>query len=608
MIPRGYQWEAVVSIWKYLEQTKPGSNPLVAMPTGTGKAGVIAFFIRSVVELYPSQKILVLTHVKELIEQDYRTLMRVWPVAPAGINSAGLGRRDVHQPIIFAGIASIQKEPHVFGRVDLVLIDEADLVSPNDKTMYRKFLNELITVNPYLRVIGLTATPWRIGQGKLTEGDDRLFTDICIDMTTMEKFNWFIDQGYLCPLIPKQTDLQIDVSGVRTQNGDFIQSELQNAVDRDDITERALREALEIAGDRYAWLIFTSGVEHAVHVSEMLNTLGVSCGVVHGGNKKYKMTDEQRDQTIADFKAGKLRAIANNNVLTTGFDYPNIDLIINLRPSKSARLWVQMLGRGTRPVYAEGFDLNSQEGRLQAIAASTKQNTLVLDFGGNTKRLGPINDPYLPKLKKKGPPGEAPVKECPNVLDNGKGCKTINHATARFCICCNYEFKFDVKIKQSASTDEIIKSDLPITEEFKVDHITYNVHYKDGAPPMLKATYYCGYRMFIDYVCVQHSGFARKKAEQWWKQRFNNQLPPNTVEEAALLCNGLTTATSIRVWTNKKYPEILAYCFDGTHFGKEEKSQIEVTVQNELVKQTFKSPSINDKPIDDSFLDDDIPF
>ncbi len=606
MIPRSYQWEAVVSIWKYLEQNGAGCNPLVAMPTGTGKSGVIAFFIRSVIEIYPTQKILVLTHVKELIEQDYKTLLSAWPNAPAGVNSAGLNRRDIHQPVIFAGIGSVQKDAALFGRVDLVIIDEADLVSPNENTMYRKFLNELLERNPLLRVIGLTATPWRIGQGVLTEGDDRLFTDICIDLTTMERFNWFIEQGYLCPLIPKTTKLQLNLDGVRTSQGDFMQKDLQNAVDKDEITERALREAMELGVDRHSWLIFTSGVEHAIHVSDMLNSFGIACGVVHGGSKTHKMTDEQRDQVINDFKSGKLRAVANNNVLTTGFDHPHIDLIVNLRPSKSARLWVQMLGRGTRPVYADGFDLNTQEGRLQAIAASTKQNTLVLDFGGNTKRLGPINDPYIPKLKKKGPPGEAPVKECENVV-SGTSCKTINHATARFCICCGYEFKFEVKIKQSASTDQIIKADLPVVKEYKVDHITYSVHYKDGAPPMLKVSYYCGYTMFTDYVCVEHSGYARRKAEKWWKERFNNIEPPPTVEAAAFLCNNLTPATSLRVWVNKQYPEILAYCFDGTHFGKETVSSQPVTIQNDIASAPPKLPTVVGKQVLD-IEDDDMPF
>jgi len=143
---RSYQSEAVGAIYNYFA-TKQG-NPLVAMPTGTGKSVVIAMFLESIFRAYPNQRVLVLTHVKELIEQNYDKLKTVWPNAPAGINSAGLGRNDFLHPIIFAGIASVAKKAMYFGHVDLVLIDEAHLLSPNENTMYQKFLSELMKINP----------------------------------------------------------------------------------------------------------------------------------------------------------------------------------------------------------------------------------------------------------------------------------------------------------------------------------------------------------------------------------------------------------------------------------------------------------------------------
>ena len=554
---RSYQTEAVGSIYSYFA-TQFG-NPLVAMPTGTGKSIVIARFLQSVFHHYPNQKIMVLTHVKELIEQNHAKLMAVWPNAPAGIHSAGLKKRDTLNQIIFGGIASVAKKWAEFGCVNLILIDEAHLVSPNDETMYRSFIEGLKSINPHLKIIGFTATPWRLGQGRLTE--DGIFTDVCFDITGLNAFNRLIAEGFLAPLIPKKTKMLLDVDGVHMRGGEFIQGELQNAVDKEEITSVALREAMECGYDRKHWLIFCSGVDHAIHTAEMLTLMGIPCGAVHS-----KMKDSERDQIIADFKSGKLRAVANNNVLTTGFDMPGIDLIVMLRPTASPVLWVQMLGRGTRP-----FE----------CAEYKKENCLVLDFAGNTKRLGPINDPVIPRKKgQKG--GEAPVKLC-------EACGTYNHASVRYCggsphpspEGCGHEFPIMTKLKQEASTAELIKGDAPIVEVFKIDHITYTKHQKVGKPDAIKVAYYCGFQHFEDYVCLEHEGFASRKARMWWRERAARPadgvysadvIVPETTDQALSSTQFLQTPTHLRVWINKKYPEIMKYCYDGSAFGTVEPS------------------------------------
>lgn len=597
---RPYQWDGICAIWDYFNNGGTG-NPIVAMPTGTGKSVVIGGFVRTVFDAFPNQRVMILTHVKELIEQNFDKLYQIWPTAPAGIYSSGLNRRDLYNSITFGGIASVAKRAAEFGHVDLIIIDEAHLVSPSESTMYQKFILELKQYNPYLKVIGLTATPYRLGHGKIIE-EGSLFTDICYDITTLEEFNNLIAEGYLSPLIPKRTELMLNVDGVHMRGGEFIAKELQHAVDKYEITEAAVKEALEAGHDRQAWLVFTAGVEHAIHTAEILNAYGVPAKAVHSGNKQYKMTDTERDNAIAEFKAGKLRALVNNNVLTTGFDHPPIDLILMLRPTSSPGLWVQMLGRGTRPVYAPGFDLDSTEGRIAAIEAGGKPNCMVLDFGGNTKRLGPINDPVLPprKGKKKG---DAPIKLCENVNQRHQLCNTWVHASARWCPECGGEFSFQTKLKQGAGTDELIKGDLPVVEEFKIDHITYSQHVKMDKPPMLKVSYYSGFRMFNEYVCIEHEGFALHKAKKWWKERTDIPFP-ETTEQALNVADTLQTCTSLRVWTNKKYPEIMAHCFDGSHFGKEEADPFAgPSVQSDKVNV----PKENNNLSNDDW-DDDIPF
>lgn len=540
IIDRPYQTEAVHSFYNYFQ--KKSGNPLIAMPTGTGKSIVLARIIESVYRYYPNQRVMMLTHVKELIEQNFSKLLSVWPQAPAGIYSAGLGKKESQFPITFAGIGSVAKKAHLFGRIDLVFVDEAHLVSPNDETMYRTLISALLEVNPLLKVIGLTATPWRIGQGRLT-AEGGLFTDICYDITGMEAFHNLILEGYLAPLVPRAMSTTIDTGTLHMRGGEFVPSEVQLAVDKEEITYAAIQEMLELGADRKHWLIFAAGVEHAIHIADMLKDYGITAEAVHSSLSK-----EERDKRIGDFKSGKLRAVVNNNVLTTGFDYPEIDLIGMLRPTASIVLWVQMLGRGTRPVYASGYDLNTTEGRLGAIAASEKQNCLVLDFAGNTKRLGPINDPVLPRPKGKGG-GEAPVKECPM-------CSVINHASVRTCMKCDYEFIFQTKITTTSSTKELIKGDIPVTEEFAVDHVTYHKHQRAGRPATLQVSYHCGYRLFKEYVCLEHEGGVANKARRWWKDCAGS-FPPETVTEALVRSAELRSPIKIRVWTNKQYPEII---------------------------------------------------
>jgi DNA repair protein RadD len=571
MAERDYQIWGIEEILKYFE-VKTG-NPVVAMPTGTGKSHMISGFALKALRAYPMTRIMVLTHVKELIQQNYNKFIDAWPTAPAGIFSAGLNKKEFHLPITFGGIASVAKKAHLFAHIDLLFIDECDLVNPTEKSMYAKFIAQLKKQNPYLKVIGLTATPWRAGLGHITN-EGGLFTDVAVDMTGVDAFNWFIEEGYLIPLVPKRTKLQLDITGVHMRGGDYVESELQLAVDKDYITEAALREVISVAGDRKRWLIFASGVQHAKNIVTMLHMLGVSAKAVYSGMEK---DGGNRDKTLDEHKRGDFTAIVNNNILTTGYDDAYIDLIIMLRPTGSSRLWVQMLGRGTRPVYDWPHYPETKDERLAAILNSCKHNCLVLDFASNGRKLGPINDPVIPRQRGKGPPGIAPVKDCPV-------CEMENHTTVRFCggkpkthpnfnpaAGCGYEFIFEVKLKIEASTTELIKGkiDLPVVESFKVDQITYTLHVKVGSEPMMKVTYYCGLKNFTDFVCVQHpdGNYARKRARDWWKQRTQLPVPSNT-DDALDQAQTLAAPTHLEVWINQKYPTITRYCFDGSNFGR----------------------------------------
>ena len=293
---REYQVEAIRAVYDYFLRNT--GNPLIAMPTGTGKSLVIAGLVQSAMWNWPNQRILILSHVKELLAQNHDKLLTLWPAAPVGIYSAGLGKKQTTKAITMAGIGSIAKKAEIFRHIDLIIIDEAHMVSDAEDTLYRTFIKDLKVINPNLKVIGLTATAWRLGTGKLT--DNGVFTDICFNITGLQAFNRLIAEGYLAPLIPRQTKQMLDVDGVHSRAGEFVASELQIAVDKLEVTQAALKEVLECAGGRNHWLIFASGVEHAIHISDMLNDMGVSSVAIHS-----KMGETERDAAIAGFKAGK---------------------------------------------------------------------------------------------------------------------------------------------------------------------------------------------------------------------------------------------------------------------------------------------------------------
>jgi len=555
MKPRDYQEHAIESLFEYFQEYD--GNPVLALPPGTGKSVVIGAFVKQVYSLYPCQRIMMVTHVKELIVQNFEKLMTMWPTAPAGVYSAGLGRKDITQSIIYGGIASVSKKPELFGHIDLIIIDECHLVSQKQNTLYQKFITALTEVNPALKVIGLTATAYRMGQGGITE-EGGLFTDMCCDMTTLDTFNWFFDEGYLCKLIPKRPRAVLNVDGVHVRGGEFIAKELQNAVDQYDITHAAIEELLEWGHDRKHCLIFAAGITHAEHIVEILEEFGITAASVHS-----KMPIKERDRIIKAFENGEYWALVNNGILTTGYDFPAIDLLGILRPTKSTALWIQILGRGIRTDYATGYNLETREGRLDAIANSSKPDCLVMDFAGNAVRLGPINNPVIPQKrgKKKGPTDPV-VKMC--VV-----CRTENPPSTRFCNDCGNEFPPPkLNIDQMAGDEELIdKGDKPEiqVEVFKVDRVIYHRHNKKGKPLAIKVTYYCGLRRFSEYVCLEHGKYAAKKARTWWRDRGAIEVP-ETTEEALQQIEGLPTPTHIRVWVNKKYPEVLASDYTGTAF------------------------------------------
>lgn len=524
MQPRDYQAAARDAVFNHL--SVHGTNPIVAMPTGTGKSVVIGDIIRCAHGAFPQTRSLMLTHVQELVEQNHAKLKAMWPTAPSGVYSAGLGRKELGFPITYGSVQSVAPIAHLLGHIDFVIVDEAHMVSPKEETTYVKVIETLMLTNPYVKEIGFTATPYRLGLGLLTNGP--MFDQICFDLTSRDQFNRLLAEGYIARLIPKATSTTLSLEGVKIRGGEFAPGDLQTAVDKSTITEAAVKEMILAGEDRKHWLVFAAGLKHAANIVDMFEHYGISATMVDG-----KMSTSERESRLGAFKSGEIRAMVNNAVLTTGFDFPEIDMIGMLRPTMSPSLWVQMLGRGTRP-------------------SPGKENCLVLDFARNTVRLGPINDPVLPRAKDetKGL-GVAPIKLC-------EACGTFCHTSVRNCPECGWEFpeKLD-KWTMTASDAELIASSLPQVEPFAVNRVSYQAHHKIGKPVSMRVSYHCGIRTFSEYICLEHVGFAKKKALDWWRLR-SQEIPPATVEEALEVSQMLQIPKSIMVWVNREHPQIMS--------------------------------------------------
>lgn len=537
LTPRDYQEACIKAHFTYFNRKR--GNPLFVVPTGGGKSLIIAEFVRRTIEQWPTQRVIILTHVKELIEQNYDEFLGQWGLlAPVGIYSAGLNRRDTGCSVTFAGIQSVW--PHLskeddppkaavdLGAFDLALIDEAHLLPKTGEGRYRSYLDWLEYLNPKLKVLGYTATPFRLEGGELHKGEGRIFTDIAYDVPVKK----LIEDDYLAPLIAKLPSGTIDTSGVGKSRGDFKPGELEAAAMAGDNVHEAVDEMVEKAkeNDRKHWLVFACGISHAELIVELVREHGVSCELLTGKTPK-----EERRKIVRDAKAGDITCLVNVGVLTTGFNWPRCDMLAVMRPTQSTSLYVQIMGRGMRTFPG-------------------KENCLVLDYGENVLRHGPINRINI-TTKEKGE-GEAPVKVCPE-------CDAIVHAAVNNCDQCGFEFpkKDPVHTPEAgklAPIDFSVRE--PKRETLDCTAVYYDLHSKPGKPNSLKVTYMCGWRRFCEWICLEHTGYAQRKAQGWWAQRGSTPVPVD-IYEALERKGELEKPTSIIVQEDGKYDRIVDAIF-----------------------------------------------
>lgn len=528
LILRYYQEKAIVEgVWQYF--TENSGNPLLVLPTASGKSLVIAALIKRILADDPDARIIVLAHVAELIAQNYAELIGHWPDAPAGIYSAGLAKRDLKSRIIFAGIQSIHRKAYNLQRIDIVIVDEAHLITRSGTATYRKFLDDLRQINPYLKIIGATATPFRLDSGLLHEGDDAMFSDISYEIGVRE----LIDGGFICTPTSKPAVAQIDTSEVGSRGGEFIAGQLEAVATHPETVEAVADEIIAHSQGRRGALIFGAGIEHCGMLKAAIQARGKSCEAIFGDTP-----NGERAALIAAFKAQRIWSLVSCGTLTTGFNAKHVDLVACVRPTKSLGLWIQIVGRGFR-------------------LFPGKDDFLVLDFGGNIARHGPIDDPRVrDKFKRPDPEAEKPtmpVRTC-------DGCGERSPISARFCRGCGEAFPDPVTmVSTEAAQFDIISSAAP--QWLGVTMVGYTRHQKPGKPDSLCVSYWCGNRRYREWIALEHDGYAKSKAAAWWQKRAPGTQVPVDVTEALANAKALSAPTKILVKTTGAFPEIVGVGF-----------------------------------------------
>ncbi|MFS8175136.1 DEAD/DEAH box helicase [Vreelandella titanicae] len=381
---RPYQQEAVKRVVGHF---RASSEPaLVVLPTGSGKSLVIAELAR-----LARGRVLVLAHVRELVEQNHAKYQAYG--LEADIFSAGLKRKEASRQVVFGSVQSVVRNLESFNDANftLLVIDESHRVSLNEGASYRQVIEHLRQHNPQLKILGLTATPYRLGQGfiyyrhhhGMVRGSEESFFRDCV---FEQPLRLMVKQGYLAA--PKRLDMAIegyDFSALKpSSSGLFQEEELNRVVAGSRATPGIIAQIVERAVDRQGVMVFAATVAHA---EEIIGYLPRADAALITGATPSK----ERTALIDAFKARELKYLVNVAVLTTGFDAPHVDLIAILRPTESVSLYQQMVGRGLR-------------------LSPGKSDCLILDYAGNPW------DIYAPEVGEPKPDSDSePVQvECPD--------------------------------------------------------------------------------------------------------------------------------------------------------------------------------------------------
>jgi len=498
--------------------------------------------------LKKGSRVLIITPTKELCKQNYDETFNCFDDAykrEIGIVCSGLNKKQVHRQVIICTYQSFYSVRATAGKFDLVLIDECHIVSNNEQTQMRKIIKASQRINPKVKVVGVSGSPYRLGQGTL-ENDNiegkALFTECCYQSNIKE----MIEKGYLAKIESVQSSVQVNMDGI-TQSGksDFNQKLVE--VKFEAIVENATldMQAQFTAHDIKTAVIFTSSIKNAEHIKQCWIEQGSNADEIRILTGKSSVS-ERKNALKWLVEGGGNRYLINIGILTTGFDFPALDCIVLFRATASLSLYCQMVGRVIRAHNKDGVD----------------KIGLVIDYGTNIERLGAIDAIEPPKPKKSK--DLAPMKPCTITLDRtlidndgfthrrGSECGMMNNLSAKKCVLCGAHFISESEDGKYSmlSKAQILKQKI---DELTVTHRVHEVFFD------MKTSRKTGVNMvtmqFIDedineihthYLCLDHEGVAGSIAKRFFIDMFKN--PEDYYKLSSV---GITCENAYKLLSNK---------------------------------------------------------
>jgi DNA repair protein RadD len=526
---RPYQEEFLESTMRIL-----GERPyaLVQAPTGSGKTVCFAALIRRYMEAYKDMRIGVVVHRQELVEQNRDKLLKVWPegIGKIGVACAGVGPVNVEKPVTIGSVQTMDRRD--FAKpFRLLIVDEVHHIPAiEDGGQYHALIKAHQSVNPALRVLGVTATPYRLGHGyiygdRCREGKTNLFPSLDFQIT----LNQLVEHGYLVPWRARQpVRLGLELDGIKLTGGEF-NLEALSAVMSKEIHIRTAVETYERYGeDRQNVLVFAVTINHAEALAKAFNLAGHKAAAVHS-----ELARETRRGVLAAFEASQIKVLVNVGVLTEGWDSPKVDCILMCRPTKSPSLFVQMLGRGTR--ICEG-----------------KADVLILDLGENFNRHGDPSDPTI-RIGKSASSiddlSDTPFKICPM-------CQALVPLAMKICPDCCHRFVSEEK-SEAKNAPEMTELKQSVQNKFRVKGFkveTY-VNYKEVEMAVLTIFLHdtnLTPRYYMSFADNANEYFKKKSIDLWY-QLAGTQFPhPRDADEVCVRQFQIVLPQIVTVYKDKK--------------------------------------------------------
>lgn len=565
-----------------VEAVKTQPNVLLQAATGAGKTIIFSHLVQAFITQYSRMRIVILAHREQLVRQAYDKLLSVWPegedkvsIACASVSSTPT---DWTRPVIIGSVQTMISRYQDMPEINMLIVDECHRMPPKappkkvnsdgtvederKKSQYEVLIQLLRKMYPAMRLLGVTATPYRMGQGLIYREDDpRCWFQ---QMTYQIGIKDLQREGYLCPLVAYSVE-EPDLSHVkRNPGGDFVQKDLAEEMSKDVHLGSAVKAFESRAQDRKHIVIFAVTIEHAELLQDTFERHGYTCAIIHS-----KMPAKERRAALDDFAAGKVRFIVNVGVLTEGWDCPETDCLLMCRPTESTALYVQMAGRGLR--IAEG-----------------KTDCLMLDLAGNWARHGDPAEPTIrvkqisdeiicPMCFKENPKERYTCRYCgaflhpsaphPPVKCPECGTECTNRAircpecgTELKTICNNtpgmkrvgYENDGKPKIARVAGTP-VVDCNYLSRKGNRMVRITMSCYIGDDTLPTAVPIY-------LD-IAGEGSKYGQKKAREFWSAHSIMRTFPDTLEEAEELKQDLRFPKHVALKMENGYWEVAEWIY-----------------------------------------------